>query len=205
MMEMLEQEFIKEIENNNIEKVKSLLESSKDFNIDFQDNKGNTMLHLVKSPEMAELLLKNGINSAIQNNDGMTAFGKFFERVYIINMEHICNSLLQNGIDINAAAYYDEAPVIKIANNSATLTTNIEQLSYLVKHKADINIKNSQGYTPLMLSVMKNNVDMVRLLLDSGADTKILDNSGRNAKKIGEDIMATGYYTSALKTIISFL
>lgn len=204
-MDMLEQEFIKEVENNNIEKVSKLLESNKEFNIDFQDDKGNTMLHLVKSPEMAELLLKNGINAAIQNNDGMTAFGKFFERVYITSMEHICDSLLKNGIDINAAAYYDEAPVTKIANNSATLTTNIEQMSYLVKNKADINIKNSQGYTPLMLSVMKNNIDMVRLLLDSGADANILDNKGRNAKKIGEDMMASGYFAPALKTIISLL
>lgn len=204
-MDMLEQEFTKEVENNNIEKVSKLLESNKEFNIDFQDDRGNTMLHIVKSPEMAELLLKNGINSAIQNNDGMTAFGKFFERIYIINMERICDSLLKNGIDINAAAYYDEAPVTKIANNSATLTTNIEQMSYLLKNKADINIKNSQGYTPLMLSVMKNNIDMVRLLLDSGVDANILDNKGRNAKKIGEDMMATGYFAPALKTIISLL
>lgn len=204
-MDILEQEFIKEVENNNIEKVSKLLESNKEFNIDFQDDKGNTLLHVVKSPEMAELLLKNGINAAIQNNDGMTAFGKFFERVYITSMEHICDSLLKNGIDINAAAYYDEAPVTKIANNSATLTTNIEQMSYLVKNKADINIKNSQGYTPLMLSVMKNNIDMVRLLLDSGADANILDNKGRNAKKIGEDMMASGYFAPALKTIISLL
>lgn len=204
-MDMLEQEFTKEVENNNIEKVSKLLESNKEFNIDFQDDRGNTMLHIVKSPEMAELLLKNGINATIQNNDGMTAFGKFFERIYIINMERICDSLLKNGIDINAAAYYDEAPVTKIANNSATLTTNIEQMSYLLKNKADINIKNSQGYTPLMLSVMKNNIDMVRLLLDSGADANILDNKGRNAKKIGEDMMATGYFAPALKTIISLL
>lgn len=204
-MDMLEQEFTKEVENNNIEKVSKLLESNKEFNIDFQDDRGNTMLHIVKSPEMAELLLKNGINTSIQNNDGMTAFGKFFERIYIINMERICDSLLKNGIDINAAAYYDEAPVTKIANNSATLTTNIEQMSYLLKNKADINIKNSQGYTPLMLSVMKNNIDMARLLLDSGADANILDNKGRNAKKIGEDMMATGYFAPALKTIISLL
>lgn len=204
-MDKLEQEFLNAVETNNLDEVNRLIGNSKDFNIDFQDEKGNTLLHMVKSPEMAELLLRNGINATIQNNEGMTAFGKFFERVYIASVEHICDSLLKNGIDINTAAYYDEAPVTKIANNSATLTTNIEQLSYLVKNKADINIKNSQGYTPLMLSVMKNNIDMVRLLLDSGADVKILDNKGRNAKKIGEDMMASGYFAPALKTIISLL
>ena len=29
---------------------------------------------------MAELLLKSGLNYSIQNNEGMTAFGRFFEK-----------------------------------------------------------------------------------------------------------------------------
>lgn len=204
-MANIEQEIKKAVEEDNLEKVNDLIENNKDFNIDFQDENGSTLLHMVKSPEMAELLLKKGINSTIENNEGLTAFGKFFERVYITHIEHICNALIKNGVDINAPAYYDEAPVTKIANNSATITTNIEQISYLVQHNADINIKNSQGYTPLMLSVMKSNIDMVRVLLDSGADTKIVDNKGRNAKKIGEDMMLSGYFAPALKSIISLL
>lgn len=204
-MDKIEQELIEAVEDNNIDKVNELLEQSKDFNIDFQDDKGCTLLHMVKSPEMAELLLKKGINTSIQSNDGLTAFGKFFEHVYITNIEHICNTLLKYGVDINAAAYYDETPVTKVANNSATITTNIEQMSYLVQNNADINIKNSQGYTPLMLSVIKSNIDMVRILLDAGADTSLLDNRGRDAKKIGEDMMSSGYFTPALKSIMSLL
>ena len=56
-----------------------------------------------------------------------------------------------------------------------------------------------------MLAVMKSNIDMVRVLLDAGADTTLLDDNGRNAKKIGEEMMASGYYVPALKTIISIL
>ena len=85
-------------------------------------------------------------------------------------MEQICNSLIKNGVDINAAAYYYESPVTKLANNSSTLSTNIEQANYLIKNNAVINIKNSQGYTPLMLAVMKSNMEMVKVLLDAWAD-----------------------------------
>lgn len=56
-----------------------------------------------------------------------------------------------------------------------------------------------------MLAVIKSNIDMVRGLLDAGADTKLVDNKGRDAKKIGEEMMSSGYYVPALKTMISIL
>lgn len=204
-MSSIENELITAVKSDDIKVAEAIFNSGESFNIDLQDSNGDTLLHMVKSGDMAKLLLKNGINAAVQNNDGLTALGKFFERVYLNNIEKIVTALINNGVDINAAAYYDESPVIKIANNAATLSTNIEQMEYLVKLGADINIKNKQGYTPLMLAVMKSNIDMVRVLLDAGADTTLLDDNGRNAKKIGEDMMASGYYVPALKTIISIL
>ena len=181
-MSSIENELITAVKSDDIKVAEAIFNSGESFNIDLQDSNGDTLLHMVKSSEMAELLLKNGINAAVQNNDGLTALGKFFERVYLNNIEKIVTALINNGVDINAAAYYDESPVIKIANNAAILSTNIEQMEYLVKLGADINIKNKQGYTPLMLAVMKSNIDMVRVLLDAGADTTLLDDNGRNAK-----------------------
>lgn len=204
-MSNIEKELISAVESDDIKMAEAVFNSGEKFNINLQSSNGDTLLHMVKSPEMAELLLKNGIDTTIQNNEGATALGKFFERIYLGNIEKIVTSLINNGVDINAAAYYDEPPVIKIANNAATLSTNIEQLEYLVKLGADINIKNKQGYTPLMLAVMKSNIDMVRGLLDAGADTKLVDNKGRDAKKIGEEMMSSGYYVPALKTMISIL
>lgn len=204
-MSNIEKELISAVESDDIKMAEAIFNSGENFNINLQGSNGDTLLHMVKSSEMAELLLKNGISTIMQNNDGLTALGKFFERIYLGNIEKIVTSLINNGVDINAAAYYDEPPVIKIANNAATLSTNIEQLEYLVKLGADINIKNKQGYTPLMLAVMKSNIDMVRGLLDAGADTKLVDNKGRDAKKIGEEMMSSGYYVPALKTIISIL
>lgn len=144
-----------------------------------------------------------GIDWTLQDNDGMTAFAKNFERVYIKTYEDILLAMLKVGVNINAPAYFDEAPVIKISNNATTLSANIEQLQFLAKNGADLNIKNSQGYTPLMLAVLKNNIDMVRALLEAGADTSVTDNKGRTAKEIGQSLINSGYFIPALKTVIN--
>ena len=54
-----------------------------------------------------------------------------------------------------------------------------------------------------MTAVLKNNIDMVRALLDAGADTSVTDNKGRTAKDIGLSLIESGYYTPALKTVIN--
>lgn len=201
-MNELEAKLYNAVIDNNTDLLSELLKEQQ-VDINFKTENGGTLLHYAKSKEMVEILMSAGIDWTIQDNEGMTAFAKNFERVYIKTYENILLAMLKNGVDINAAAYFDEAPVIKIANNAATLSANIEQLQFLVKNGADLNIKNSQSYTPLMLAVIKNNIDMVLALLDAGADTSITDNKGRTAKEIGQSLINSGYFIPALKTIIN--
>lgn len=201
-MNELETKLYNAVIDNNTDLLSELLKEQQ-VDINFKTENGGTLLHYAKSKEMVEILMSAGIDWTIQDNEGMTAFAKNFERVYIKTYEDILLAMLKEGVDINAAAYFDEAPVIKIANNAATLSANIEQLQFLVKNGADLNIKNSQSYTPLMLAVIKNNIDMVLALLDAGADTSITDNKGRTAKEIGQSLINSGYFIPALKTIIN--
>lgn len=201
-MNELEAKLYNAVIDNNTDLLSELLKEQQ-VDINFKTENGGTLLHYAKSKEMVEILMSAGIDWTIQDNEGMTAFAKNFERVYIKTYENILLAMLKEGVDINAAAYFDEAPVIKIANNAATLSANIEQLQFLVKNGADLNIKNSQSYTPLMLAVIKNNIDMVLALLDAGADTSITDNKGRTAKEIGQSLINSGYFIPALKTIIN--
>lgn len=201
-MKELESKLYNAVIEDNIDLLSELLKEQQ-IDINFKTENGGTLLHCAKSKEMVEILMKAGIDWTVQDNEGMTAFAKNFERVYIKAYEDILLAMLKNGADINAAAYFDEAPVIKISNNAATLSANIEQLQFLVKNGADLNIKNNQGYTPLMLAVIKNNIDMVRALLDVGADTSVTDNKGRTAKEIGQSLIDSGYFIPALKTIIN--
>ena len=43
-------------------------------------------------------------------------------------------------------------------------------VQYLIKHGADIELKNDQGWTPMMYASFCDNVDVVRLLLSHNAN-----------------------------------
>ena len=201
-MKELETKLYNAVTDNDTELLSELLKEQK-IDINFKVQNGGTLLHYAKSKEAVEILMSAGIDWTLQDNDGMTAFAKNFERVYIKTYEDILLAMLKVGVNINAPAYFDEAPVIKISNNATTLSANIEQLQFLAKNGADLNIKNSQGYTPLMLAVLKNNIDMVRALLEAGADTSVTDNKGRTAKEIGQSLINSGYFIPTLKTVIN--
>jgi len=54
----------------------------------------------------------------------------------------------------------------------------ISKIKYLISHGADVNIKNSDGYTSLMLSSDNCEVDEAKLLLSYGAKINEKDNDG---------------------------
>jgi hypothetical protein len=64
-----------------------------------------------------------------------------------------------------------------------------EILRYLIGAGADMNIRDNDGYTPLMFAVIDDNRRCVARLLMEGADDTILDNHGRTAFD-----MAVRYY-----------
>ena len=123
-MNELEAKLYNAVIDNNTDLLSELLKEQQ-VDINFKTENGGTLLHYAKSKEMVEILMSAGIDWTIQDNEGMTAFAKNFERVYIKTYENILLAMLKEGVDINAAAYFDEAPVIKIANNAATLSANI--------------------------------------------------------------------------------
>lgn len=47
---------------------------------------------------------------------------------------------------------------------------NIYLVQYLVKKGADIELANRHGHTPLMIAAFKMRTDIVRFLLNHGAD-----------------------------------
>lgn len=48
--------------------------------------------------------------------------------------------------------------------------SNIYLVQYLVKKGADIELANRHGHTPLMIAAFKMRADIVRFLLNHGAD-----------------------------------
>ena len=54
-------------------------------------------------------------------------------------------------------------------------------VSLLLKYGADINLRSSDGRTPLMWAAFRNNHKMCEYLLDNGADITVEDEKGWNA------------------------
>ena len=62
----------------------------------------------------------------------------------------------------------------------ATQLGDKEVVLKLLEEGADINVRDAQGRTPLMIATYQHNTDMVRTLLQAGADVNIRDNNKEN-------------------------
>jgi ankyrin repeat protein len=49
---------------------------------------------------------------------------------------------------------------------------------------ADVNVRNDAGQTPLMFATEKGYADMVQVLIQSGANPKLVNNQGESALTI---------------------
>jgi uncharacterized protein len=62
----------------------------------------------------------------------------------------------------------------------ATQRGDKEAVLKLLQEGADINVRDVQGRTPVMIATYQHNTDMVRTLLHAGADVNIRDNNKEN-------------------------
>lgn len=90
--------------------------------------------------------------------------------------KEVIEYLLSKGLDINKEDNEGNTPFLNAASGNPEANV-IEMLSSKVK---DINHKNKKGVTALALALKSNSPEIVRLLLEKGADSKVLDNNGDN-------------------------
>jgi Ankyrin repeats (3 copies) len=62
---------------------------------------------------------------------------------------------------------------------SAAKAGDLEQATLLLDQGSEVNARDAQGRTPLMLATVQGRLEVVRLLLQRGADPNIGDNSGK--------------------------
>ena len=51
----------------------------------------------------------------------------------------------------------------------------------ILEHSSKVNLPDSRGRTPLMGASVRGLLDMVKILVEKGADVKALDKEGRSA------------------------
>lgn len=66
----------------------------------------------------------------------------------------------------------------------ATMARNLPICKFLVNSGANIDAKDSNGFTALMLACQMGNDDLVSLLVEHNADTSIKDTNGLFAHRL---------------------
>lgn len=82
---------------------------------------------------------------------------------------------------INSQGICERTPLV-----DAIWAKDLEVASLLVSLGADVNFRNSEGTSPLMIAVIQESKLLVALLLTSGADVRNTDKSGQSAWDIAQ-------------------
>lgn len=154
----------------NEEVIKTVLtKKSPDF------SKSETFLHkIIKSNNVTLLkyLIDNKIKIDInkKNDDDITPLQIAIKKGYV----EIFNLLVSSQKPDFSLLYKNNNTLLHVC---AKGSGSVQILEYLLKHSGiDLNARNNDGSTPLMLAAAENNYGAFRLLLKSGADITLKDN-----------------------------
>jgi len=168
--------------SGDVKSVKKLLKEGADPNV--RDEEGRTPLHhAVKDNrlDIVKLLVESGADVNAPDNYGLTPLHYAVHCGY----EKLVDFLLRHGADPNAKDIGGNTPLhisafeghpatiilpLELGSRSEEPETYMRIAKLLIKSGADVNMKNNGGRTPLHAAVLQNRIDIVRLLLESGAD-----------------------------------
>jgi ankyrin repeat protein len=138
----------------------------------------NTAIYGINSLEVPiiSLLLEHGANIN-EREEGASTF--LMEAVRHGNPELI-SFLVKAGADVNARDKYGNTALMKAADSPRT-DNKSSVTSILLQAGADVNARNVRGQTALMNAALSPKPDMIRVLLDGGADPNVQDDDGKRA------------------------
>ncbi|THZ22360.1 ankyrin [Aureobasidium pullulans] len=143
---------------------------SQGADIDVQDNDGDTVLNCLtefKQPSelILRLLLKNGADLNLGNYEGMTPLHNLARSGLASHVRII----LEAGANPMARDKHNRQPIQYAAK------TNEATVRALLDFKADVNVTGSDWPSPIVYASSEANLQVLRLLLDGGADARSED------------------------------
>lgn len=156
-------------------------------NINIQDKDRNTPLHMVTkkgSLVAVETLVDNGANINIQNNEGDSplhiAVKKVFSDIVIL--------LINNGANMCALNYEHMESILHLTIKEAKNENDIIALLELISmDQININAQDADGHNPLHMACINGHTNIVRFLIDHGADPNIQNHEGNTPLHIAAE------------------
>ena len=180
---------------SNMETIQRLLDQG--ANVNAQDDRGNNSLYFAaeycKDKEILQLLIDSGTNINKKNKFDNTPL--IYAAQY--NTLEIVSFLISNGAEVNILDSAGDVPLL-----AAALENHDPQvITILLKAGADINHKNNDGKTAVLLAAEYNNIEVIKTLIEAGADLDEKDNDGKSAQNYinARDELKELHKTSELK------
>lgn len=180
------QQLIQDIIHNELDKVKALLDSGLDVNMDASST--DSLLMAVcrySNTEMLKLVLNYNPQINFQDeygNNALTLAVNNFD-----NCKGMIPLLLEAGADpdskVGSSGKINSTALGKMTSR-ALISKNEEDyqiIEMFLSHGADPNQAPKSGTTPLMQAAYKGNVKFVKLFLKYGADPNLKDKQGKTA------------------------
>ena len=86
---------------------------------------------------------------------------------------------------MNAKSIHEKTPLLHSLRYVSDL--DVDRLKLLLRYQANINVRDRDGRTPLMISIVRSNKDLAKLLLANGAQIDVQDQDGATALMITMD------------------
>ena len=145
------------------------IEHLNEHTVNQYDQYGRTPLMYAMTPDEAELLIQNGAKVNLKTPNGETA-------LFLTRCPDIAKVLILNKANVNVRENTDGYTILM----NACSTNNLELVRVLLLNgtQNSVNDTNNYGETALMLT---ENVDIVRLLIQYGANIHVKNIYGRSA------------------------
>lgn len=178
---------------------------SQGASLEAKDRNGRTSLYMASwngNLDVVKYLIGKGSSINVKDKDGKTPLGIAIERKYndvVACLQQILNeqllaaiengnlntikNLISEGANVNA-----KGTLVGISPmHLAVENQDIDFIEFLLSKKADINNTDGQGRTPLFWASYSGYSDVVRYLIDQGANVNIKNQDGKTALDIARD------------------
>jgi ankyrin repeat protein len=187
-------------------------------NLDYKDKMGRTALHLAvlnKQLEAVKLLVEKGADINVEDNNLETPLFSSFEysnekydtiepeiSLYLLTAASANKNFNVNSQDKDGNTLMIKALEKELYANYEFRIENVYLIDKLISMKADVNIANFQGETPLHVAVRAGNLSLIKSLIAKGAEAeKIINQQDRSGNTALHYAAEMGYLDLAKELI----